>query len=134
MKDNIKKIIKDWRTWLILASITVIIIILIILLAKPKFEITDFSITSETSEYTYIEDTTTYNGKGIITTRDKKGTYLVAMKVVLKSGGTDNSEKEYYTTIMVSNGKGQFSTYESGNKDKIKKPDYDFEILGYVKF
>lgn len=111
-----------------------LIIILFLAFSKVKFEVTNFAITSETTEYEYINNTTTYDGTGLIITQEKKGTYLVAMKVKLRSGGDENSKKEYSTIVMVNDGKGEFNTFESGEKGKITKPEYEFEILGYIKF
>lgn len=133
MEEKKKNILKDWRVWLGLIVFIVIIIILATLLSKPKFEIVNFSITSETTEYTYVDNSIEYNGKGLITTQEKKGTYLVAIKVILKSGGNENSET-YCTKVLVNEGKGEFSTYDYGEEGKITKPEYDFEILGYIKF
>lgn len=133
MEEKKKNILKDWRVWLGLIVFIVIIIILATLLSKPKFEIANFSIASETTEYTYVDNSIEYNGKGLITTQEKKGTYLVAIKVILKSGGNEDSET-YCITVLVNEGKGEFRTYDYGDEGKITKPEYDFEILGYIKF
>lgn len=129
-----KNLMKDWRLLIGIIAVIIIIAIVIIIIGNPKFEITDFSITSDTTEYTTIANSTRYTGKGLITTQEKKGVYLVALKITLKSGGGEDSQKEEYTTIMISNGKGEFRTYEYGDEGKITKPEYEFEILGYIKF
>ena len=116
------------------ALLILIIIALFSIFKKAKFEVANFTIESETTDFTYTENSTSYTGTGLIITQEKKGTYLVALKIILKSGGDEDSEKEYYTTVMVNNGKGEFGTYEYGDEDKITKPEYEFEILGYVKF
>ena len=36
-------------------------------------------------------------------------------------------------TVLVCNGKGSFTTYDSGSIDEIDRPDYEFEIMGYIK-
>ncbi len=104
-----------------------------IITKRTKFEITDFSMSTDTTKYTSIPNTTTYEGKGLITTKNKKETYLVALKVDLVSGGSENSES-YCTMVTINNGKGEFVTYDSGDEGKITKPEYKFEILGYIKF
>lgn len=119
---------------LIAILLILVIIVLFFTFKKVKFEVANFTIESETTEYTYTENSTSYTGKGLIITQEKKGTYLVALKITLKSGGDEDSEKEYYTTVMVNDGKGEFGTYEYGDEDKITKPEYEFKILGYIKF
>lgn len=133
MEEKKKNILKDWRLWIGVGIIAIIITVVIMLLSKPKFEIANFSITSDTTDYTYTNNSTVYNGKGLIITQKKSGTYLVALKVNLKSGGTEDSES-YCTMVMVNEGKGEFTTYDYGEEGKITKPEYEFEILGYVKF
>lgn len=132
MVEKLKGLLKKW--WLLGGIIVIIIIILINLISKPKFEITDFSITKETEEYEYIDNSVYYDGEGLITTKDKKSIYVVALKVKRISGGMIDSEEEYTTTVIVTNGKGNFGTYDYGSESEIKKPKYEFEILGYVKF
>lgn len=117
-----------------IALLILIIIALFLIFKKVKFEVANFSMTSETTNYTNITNYTTYEGSGLITTTEKKGTYLVVLKKILKSGGDEDSEQESYATVMIANGKGEFATYDSGDVDKITKPQYDFEILGYIKF
>lgn len=134
MEENKKNFLKDWRVWIGIAITIVIIVIAIVMLKKPNFEVTDFSMTSKTTEYTTMANSITYTGKGLITTQEKKGTYLVALKIILKSGGEENSKKEDYTTVMINNGKGEFGTFDYGDEGKITKPEYEFQILGYIEF
>lgn len=126
--------LKNKYAILIAILLILVIIVLFFTFKKVKFEVANFTIESETTEYTYTENSTSYTGKGLIITQEKKGTYLVALKITLKSGGDEDSEKEYYTTVMVNDGKGEFGTYEYGDEDKITKPEYEFKILGYIKF
>lgn len=135
MEEKKKNILKNWRLWVGVGIIIVVVIVIIIMgLSKPKFEITNFSITSDTTEYTYIDNAITYDGKGLITTQNKKEKFLVILKKVLKSGGSENSEKETYDAVLINNGKGEFSTYDYGSEEKITKPEYEFSIDGYLKF
>lgn len=133
MEEKKKVIWKNWKLWIGIVTIIVAIMILLVLISRPKFEVTDFSMTSDITEYTYSANSETYKGKGLITTSKKSDTYLVAIKVILKSGGGKDS-KSYCTMVMVNNGKGEFTTYDSADEGKISKPEYEFEILGYVKF
>lgn len=134
MEEKSKNVLKSWKLWVGATILTIIIIFLVMILSKPKFEVVNFSMESETTEYTYTANSISYTGTGLITTQEKNGVYLVALKRILKSGGEEDSEKEYYTTVMVSNGKGEFSTFDMGDEGKIIKPEYEFEILGYIKF
>jgi len=108
-------------------------IIVIVSNIKPNFEITNFKISSNTTNYTSITNSTTYQGTGILTTSNKKGVYLVALKQVLKNGGSEDSEGETVKLVIVSNGKGEFSTYDYGDVGKIEKPNYEFEVIGSQK-
>lgn len=127
-----KQIFKEWWFWLIIVLIIIPYIYIATTLIKPKFEVTDYSITTDTTDYTSIQNTTSFDGRGIITTNDKKGIYLVALKEKLISGGMD-TKSEYVTLVVVSNGKGEFSTYDYGNVGEITKPQYEFEIVGSQK-
>lgn len=134
-KRTNSSLLKKWWLWAIIAVIIVVTILLLALfLIRPKFEISDFSIDKDTTSYTTIENTTTYTGKGIVTTQDKNNIYLVVIKQELKSGGSDTTKKVEYNTVLVSNGKGEFITYDYGTAKEVKKPDYEFEIIGYIKF
>ena len=130
-----KNIIKKWWFWVSVALIILTICILLFTNKKTKFEITDFSISKDTTEYTYSDNYVTYEGKGIVTTKDKKGVYIVVLEEKLVAGGNEEAEGEEENTnlVLVTNGKGEFGTYDYGNEGEIKKPTYKFEILGYVK-
>ena len=128
-----RDVFKKWWFWLIAILILILYIIIFTSNIKPNFEVTDFKISSETTDYTSIANSTTYKGEGILTTSDKKGVYMVALKQILKSGGSEDSKKENVNIVLVSNGKGEFSTYDYGNVGKIEKPNYEFEIIGSQK-
>lgn len=131
--EKIKELSKKWWFWLCLL-VAVVFIVSLKLITTPKFEITDFSITKDITEYTYTDNYVTYDGKGIITT-NSKGVYMVVLNQKLVSGGNENSDNkdEYKTTVLVVDGKGEFGTYDYGDESEIKKPKYEFEILGYIK-
>lgn len=121
--------------WVVCIAIVVTAILVLWSIAKqPKFEIGNFSLKSETTNYTSITNSTTYEGTAEIISSNKKETYLVAVKVKRKAGGNEEAKKEYITMTMVSDGKGELSTYDSGEVGKIEKPEYEFEIVGSVKF
>lgn len=128
-----KDVLKKWWFWIIIVLIFILYAITFISNIKPNFEITDFKISSDTTDYTSIANSTTYKGNGILTTSDKKGVYIVALKQTLKSGGSEDSKKESVDMVLVSNGKGEFLTYDYGDVGKIEKPDYKFEIIGSQK-
>ena len=120
---------------LVVAAITVIISIGSLMKPKTKMSVDDFSIKTETKHYTYIADSVYYEGEGIITSSDKKNTYLVVLEEKLVSGGdSDSREKAEETNIViVTNGIGKFTTFDSGDEGEIEKPQYEFKILGYQK-
>lgn len=133
--EQSNNLLKRWWFWTIIATIIIaVILITIILISKPKFEVSNFELEKDTTNYTTIENTTSYEGKGTIKTQDKKNNYLVVVKQELKSGGTNTSEKIEYFDVLVSKGEGEFLTYEYGSVNEIKKPEYDFEVIAYLKF
>lgn len=131
--ENKTKLYQKWWFWLCVVLIIIIFIICLFNNNKVSFKIEDFKIKKDVQEFEYIEDTVTYKGKGEIVTKDKKNTYLVAVKVMLKDGGNEDYE-DYITTVLVEKGKGEITTYDSGELGKIDKPSYDFKIIGYLKF
>lgn len=129
---------KIWVKIIFQIIITIVTLIIVAWWAESfshtVFEITDYSQNVNNTTYTTIKNNVTYTGSGIITTNNKKDSYIVILKETLKSGGSNDKEKykPTYNTIIVSNGKGNFYTYDSGDEGEITKPNYDFEILGYV--
>ena len=129
--QKLTKILKKWWLWFSLVIVIAIIIALNLFL-KPKFTVEDFSISKETTNYTTIDNTTYYTGEGKVVCNDKKNNYLVLVKANLISGG-DKDDNEYKNMVIVTKGEGTITTYDSGNENEIKKPKYEFEILGYIK-
>lgn len=129
-----KEFLKE-RKWLVVAIVIIIAIIIFISISckKTKFEVDEFSISEHTTDYSNIDNYTSYTGEGTVTTKDKKSVYLVVIKQELVSGGTKDSEQEEVFSCIVSNGEGKFATYDSGKEGEIKKPKYKFEIIGYQK-
>jgi hypothetical protein len=97
----------------------------------PGFIISDFSIEKTESDFSY-STWIYYTGSGTITTEDEEHDYLVIMRVTLISGGSGTNREESYYTVTVVDGVGEFSTYDSGYENYITRPNYDFEIVGYV--
>ncbi len=97
----------------------------------PGFTISNFSIEKTESDFTY-STWIYYTGSGTITTEDDEQDYLVVMRVTLISGGSGTARDIGYYTIVVSDGVGEFTTYDSGYENYISRPNYDFEIVGYV--
>ena len=75
-KQKYSKLLKYIHNKKVIAISISIILLAILIIAfipkKIKFEISDFSISKETTNYEYIENSTYYKGEGIITTKDKK--------------------------------------------------------------
>lgn len=93
------------------------------------FKIESFDMETEKTTYTYTGDSLTYSGKGIISCKNKDKDYLVLIEENNKtSNGTD------YNYVVVHNGKGEFSTYDSSYLGAKEKPSYEFNIIGYRSF
>ena len=84
---------------------------------------------TEKNTYTYAEDSVSYSGKGIITCKDTNGDYIVLIEEINKASNETN-----YIPIIVHNGKGEITTYDSNYSGTIEKPEYEFNIIGYRKF
>ena len=66
---------------------------------------------------------------GTITCLDKSNSYYVLIKQ------TDTANQKTSENIaLVVNGEGKFSTYDTTFDENIKKPEYEFEIIGYIPF
>jgi hypothetical protein len=94
------------------------------------FDVENF--TQDRTDYDYI-NLTSYSGKGDVYTDDRDNVYIVVLKVMITSGGGSDSEDVTYQMVQVSNGKGKFSTYDSGDTSNYSEPNYKFEVIGYVK-
>ncbi len=67
-----KQVYKEWWFWVIIILILLLYIVFFTSNIKPNFEVTDFKISSETTNYSSITNSTTYKGSGILTTSNKK--------------------------------------------------------------
>ena len=88
-----------------------------------------FDMETEKTTYTYSDDSLTYSGKGIISCKNKDNDYLV----LIEEKNNINNETDY-NYIVVHNGKGEFSTYDSSYLGVKEKPSYEFNIIGYRSF
>jgi hypothetical protein len=101
---------------------------------KPQFSVPSFEIQSSISEYDYIDDYISFAGSGTISEDSGNGkNYIVILKQVLLSGGSEFSEPLSYKTITVINGFGEFATYDSGLITEVNEPRYVFEVIGYIE-
>lgn len=100
-----------------------------------KFEIGELNMSKSTTEYDYIDDTVSYDGTAKITCSDSKNAYLVVVHKELVSGGdsTSDYDKEYDVQVIIRDGEGEISTYDSGDVGNTMEPKYEFEIVGYTK-
>lgn len=127
-RNNIIKII------LIAVILSVIINLIIEIwsndnISNKSFKVESFNMETEKNTYAYAEDSVTYSGKGTISCKDKNGDYIVLIEKINKT-----SNETDYITIIVHNGKGEITTYDSSYSGTIEKPEYEFNIIGYRKF
>lgn len=116
----------------IIISVVLSLIIIGVVNSEVKlsdFKIESFSIDTETTTYTYSDDSVTYTGNGVISCQNTTNDYMVLLEQINK---TEN-ETDYYT-VIVHNGKGIFGTYDSSYSGATEKPDYEFNIIGYRSF
>lgn len=100
-----------------------------LLINNSSFKVDSFTLNAETTDYTYSDNYTNYDGEGIITCWDKNNSYYVLIEV------TDKANNEtHYTTSLVSNGEGEIHTYDTTASKEINKPDYKFKIVGFIPF
>lgn len=94
------------------------------------FKIERYDLETEKTNYKYSDDTTNYKGTGVITCKDTIYDYIV---LVEKKNNTNNEIE--YINVIIHNGNGVFNTYDSNYIDTtIKKPNYEFKIIGYRSF
>lgn len=98
-------------------------------ISNSSFKIESFNMETEKNTYKYTEDSVYYNGKGVVSCEDKKGDYMVLIEQINKT-----TNKTDYITIIVHEGKGEITTYDSSYSGVTTKPEYEFNIIGYRKF
>lgn len=120
----------------IVISVVISVIISIIIVgwannevSLSSFKLESFNMDTEKNTYTYSSDTYNYSGKGKISCSNKKYDYIVLIEKTNKTTG-----EIYYDYVIVHNGEGEFSTYDSSYTGTAEKPEYEFDILGYRSF
>lgn len=93
------------------------------------FKIETFNMETEKTTYTYSEDSLSYTGKGTISCKDKNNDYIVLVERKDKA----NNEISYIT-VIIHNGTGELSTYNSTYSGPIQKPEFEFNVIGYRSF
>ena len=93
------------------------------------FEIGSFNMETEKTNYQYTSNFTTYTGTGQISCKNKNTDYIVLLETNNKTTG-----KVEYTTVIVHEGKGEFTTYDSNYSNVDEKPNYEFKVIGYRNF
>jgi hypothetical protein len=97
------------------------------------FEIKEFHVT-----YSDTALSKSYSGQGTILAvgdpETVKKPYIVLVKYEKVKGGNPTEEKKGVLTVNVFDGIGEVTTYDSTFKkgDKIEKPEYKFEVVGYI--
>lgn len=93
------------------------------------FKVEAFNLDTEKTTYTYSDDLVSYSGKGIISCKNKNNDYIVLVEIKDKA----NNEIDYIS-VIVHNGTGELSTYNSSYSGTVQKPEYEFNIIGYRSF
>ena len=93
------------------------------------FKVETFNLDTEKTTYTYSDDIVSYNGKGTISCKNKNNDYIVLVEREDKA----NNETDYIS-VIVHNGTGELSTYNSSYSGTVQKPEYEFNIIGYRSF
>ncbi len=94
---------------------------------KPVFFIARFDLNYKKDEYGE-----GYSGTAIISC-DLPDASIVILKTTLLSGGSAYTEEVSYSLVIVQDGIGRYPTYDWGETGKIEKPEYQFEVIGYVQ-
>lgn len=114
---------------IISAIISVILSLLIIGWANNDTKLSDFKIESFNMNTDNLSSSTTYEGTGKISCSDTTTDYLVLIEEI-----NTNTDEVDYNYIVVHNGEGEFSTYDSTYLGITQKPEYEFNIIGFRSF
>ena len=95
--------------------------------AAPVFSVASFKLEYKKDDYGE-----TYSGNVIITC-DQADPCVVILKTTLISGGSAYTDAVSYSLLIVQNGVGKYSTYDWGELGKLEKPQYEFEVVGYIQ-
>lgn len=121
-------------TIIISVCISVVISLIIVGWANSEvslssFKIESFNMDTEKNTYTYMDDSYSYTGRGKITCTNKRTNYIVLIE---EKDKTTNNNK--YDIVVVHDGEGTFSTYDSSYSGTTQKPEYEINIIGYRSF
>lgn len=94
-----------------------------------SFKVDSFNMETESTNYTYTDNYTTYSGSGTVTCTDATHNYYVLLQQTDKANGAIEQN-----IALVVNGTGEFTTYDTSLSDAKQKPDYEFKILGFIPF
>lgn len=100
-----------------------------LLINNNSFKVDSFTLNSETTDFAYSDNYTTYEGKGVVTCWDKSKSYYVLIEVTDEANNSSD-----YITCLVSDGEGSITTYDTTASKKINKPDYKFKVVGFIPF
>ena len=96
-------------------------------LTVDDFTISDITYSRDASTYY-----TSYEGEARIYCKDTSQPYLLVVSLTLISGGrAENIGKAYTDLVIINNGVGTITTYDSGESDEITQPQYKVEVLGF---
>lgn len=109
--------------------ISVILSLLIIGWANNDTKLSDFKIESFNMNTDNLSSSTTYEGTGKISCSDTTTDYLVLIEEI-----NTNTNEVDYNYVIVHNGEGEFSTYDSTYLGTTQKPEYEFNIIGFRSF
>lgn len=109
--------------------ISVILSLSIIGWTNNDTKLSDFKIESFNMNTDNLSSSTTYEGTGKISCSDTTTDYLVLIEEI-----NTNTDEVDYNYIVVHNGEGEFSTYDSTYLGITQKPEYEFNIIGFRSF
>ncbi len=114
---------------IIAVIIAVILNIAITMWANSGESLSDFKVESFNMETEKSNTLTSYTGEGVISCKNKDSDYIVLLEEKDKTKSEIN-----HRTVVVHNGLGKFSTYDSNYSGTTEKPEYEFNIIGYRRF
>lgn len=96
-------------------------------LTVDDFTISDITYSRDASTYY-----TSYGGEAKIYCKDTSQPYLLVVSLTLVSGGrSEDVGRSYTDLVIINNGVGTITTYDSGESDEITQPQYKIEVLGF---
>lgn len=97
-----------------------------------RFELRDFTVDEKTEESS-VSKWNSFSGSGTIATRDPKfqnqAAFLV-LQIVDKSEG--DSTEPATQLVLLREGLGKIETYKSEYGEMVKRPEYEWTVLGWI--